>query len=150
MGCHVCIIPLETIGLYVTHRQQKLIEWMQQRDPFDKALECFLLYVIWYHFVTKFSWSTTGLPVCLKRKFWTSKHLCLTFKTHGCQLWNWQTGEREQRQKTNWKTCLTYTCVNKNSNSLRQSMKQAVMKNKQNIIGEWHFITIYGLNCSLF
>ena len=35
--------------------------------------------------------------------------------------------------------------VNKNSNSLPQSMKQAVMGDKQSIIGEWHFITIYGL-----
>ncbi len=33
------------------------------------------------------------LNTCLKRKFWTS---CL--EVNGCKLWNWQTGERKQRQ----------------------------------------------------
>ena len=61
----------------------------------------------------------------------------------GCKLWRVET-----ETKPIWKTCLIYTHVNKNSNSLLQSIKQAAMKNKQNVIGEWQFITIYGPNCT--
>ena len=122
--------------LCVTCRQHKL--WIQQRDSFDEWRRCFLLH---------------NNSFCLQKSidfFWGgfTKHSCLMIKTQREQTLKLTNRRRWTETKPIWNTCLIYTCVNRNSNGLLQSMKQAVMNNKQSIIGEWDFITIYGRNCS--
>lgn len=155
MGCHVCISSLETMTFCATQTTKVAIAtkrrilwiWLLHTMCFVMTVR-FVIRNIWMLFL--FATSKSGVPITgFNRKFWTSKHSFLRFKTQWVQTLKLTNRRKGTETKPIWKTCLIYTRVNKNSNSLLQSMKQAVMKNKQNIIGEWHFITIYGLNCGV-
>lgn len=145
MGCHVIIISLEAIGQdLVWHTDNISCECNKECIWWILWLltTCCLLVDNWFCHqksidVFMFSRSKTGLSQVSKESFGRVNIRVRCAKPSGSKL------SKGNKENPNWLT-LKYTCVN-----MCQQELYKFMKNKQNIIVEWHLTTIYGINCSV-